>query len=195
MIKLSIETLSEDNLHVVNDFSCIEPDDNFNHYNSKHRKKIRNKSLNIDLFLKNEALREQKNQMNKTHLFMDRDSHKLVGFVSICNDNIPLGESEKAGYESLYANVPALKIARLAVDKRYHKQGIGKIMIEYVALLIHGMRKYTGIKFITLDCFQHRIGYYKRFGFCENEIQKNQSSPDHPISMHLEVDKLLEEIE
>ncbi len=93
-----------------------------------------------------------------------------------------------------YATVPAVKIARLAVSNDYKHQGIGKYLIQFSAYMGRKIREISGLTFITLDCYEHRISFYESIGFVRNQIQPIVLPYDSPISMRLNLDTYLERI-
>lgn len=56
------------------------------------------------------------------------------------------------------------------------------------------MRKYCGVLFLTLDCYEHRLSFYSQHGFAENVIQPVKLSFDSPISIRISLDDYLERI-
>ncbi|MDB5052607.1 MAG: hypothetical protein JWM44_657, partial [Bacilli bacterium] len=96
-----------------------------------------------------------------------------------------------------YETFPALKIARLAVDKRHQRSGLGTLLIQYaVAKSIHMRDNVCGVRFITLDCFSHRLTYYTsdKIKFTQNKEQSNTGSILKPISLRLDIDEYLNRI-
>ena len=59
---------------------------------------------------------------------------------------------------------PAVKVGRLAVDKSYAHQGIGRLILDSVKYVFtHGNR--TGCRFLTVDALADAMGFYERNGF------------------------------
>lgn len=54
--------------------------------------------------------------------------------------------------------------------------------------------KVSGLTFITLDCYEHRISFCESLGFVKNQIQLVKLQYDSPISMRLGIDTYLERI-
>lgn len=191
---LSLVRLSEEYQNSLTNFDCLNPDEIFpEHYSSRHRKKFRQHSLNVNLFLTTEALQEQNEGLNTTHLLFYKEI--LIGFISLCTDSIRLELDEREAAGVPYANIPALKIARLAIDKHYQGKGLGKFMIEFAVSKAVSIREAAGVKFITVDCYEHRLSYYEKHDFIQNKvIVSKRQSTDSPYSLRLNVDKYLEEI-
>lgn len=93
--------------------------------------------------------------------------------------------------EYLEIIIPALKIARLAVSNKYQGNGIGKSLIQFAAWVGVKIRDYSGLTFLTLDCYEHRVSFYEAVGFVRNTIQPIQLPYDSPISMRLLLDEYL----
>lgn len=184
---LEIHKLSERHLPMVDAFSCVEEESTLQKFNSKTRKRIIKHSKEMENFLKEKALREQKEGINTTHLFVDEKTQKIVAYVSLCNDSIKLDFSERDEREYSYTTIPALKIARLAVATEYQRQGIGRMLVDFAIFVGVRIRKISGLVFLTLDCYEHRISYYESMGFIKNIIQPIVLPYDTPISMRLEV--------
>ena len=179
---------------MVDAFCCTESFDELRNYNSKERRRIVKHSKEMEDFLKLEALDEQEKGLNTTHLFIDESNDKRVAYLSLCNDSIRLEFEERYNMSLSYATVPAVKIARLAVSNDYKHQGIGKYLIQFSAYMGRKIREISGLTFITLDCYEHRISFYESIGFVRNQIQPIVLPYDSPISMRLNLDTYLERI-
>ena len=182
-MNLRIHKLSEKHLPLVDAFSCVETQEHLSQYNSKERRRILKHSKEMDSFIKAEAYQEQENGLNTTHLLIDEETNKIAAYVSLCNDSIRLdfSEQDKMGYS--YTTIPSLKIARLAVSTDYQHRGIGRLLIQFSVYIGIQLRKLSGVAFVTLDCFKHRLSFYRSFGFVENVIQPITLPYDTPISM------------
>ena len=189
-----IERLSKKHLPMVDAFSCVEPDEELQGVKAKKRRRIQNHSRNVENFLKSEALIEQERSMNTTHVLIDKEKNRIAAFVSLCNDSIRLEVDERNIFGITHASVPALKIARLAVANEYKHTGKGKLLVYYSALMGIRIRPYSGLSFLTLDCYEHRSSYYEEIGFIKNAIQQSQVSFDSPISMRMHIDTYLEKL-
>lgn len=105
------ETLCEN--HDLSDFDCGDED--------------------LNDFLKNDALPQQNEKLNVTKLVMC--DGKIIGFVSLLtdtlilknirDDDIKIDIKNKLKVSSKNRPLPAVKIGRLAIDKKYAQSGIG----------------------------------------------------------------------
>lgn len=87
-----------------------------------------------------------------------------------------------------------MKIARLAVSNKYQRLGIGKSLITFSVGIGQKIRNYSGLAFLTLDCYEHRVSFYESVGFIKNIIQPIQLPYDSPISMRLVLDDYLKKL-
>lgn len=193
-MNLVIKRLESQHLPLVDAFSCIETKETLSCVNSKIRRRIQNHSKEMEMFLKNEALQEQEKTLNTTYLFLDKDNHNaIIAYVSLCNDSIRLDFKERSEFGLSYATIPAMKIARLAVSNQYQHKGIGKTLVMFSAYIAQKVREYSGLTFLTLDCYEHRLSFYESMGFVKNINQPVQLPYDSPISMRLYLDDYLEQ--
>lgn len=113
----------------------------------------------MDDFLKNDALFQQEENFNVTYLvYCDNN---LVGFFSLLSDNI---EIRNIGDDFIipYETCPAVKIGRLAIDKKYSNQGFGTVLLDNICGNIKLISEKLGVRFITVDAYcDVRKFYYK----------------------------------
>lgn len=53
----------------------------------------------------------------------------------------------------------------------------------------------SGLAFLTLDCYEHRVSFYESVGFVKNLVQPISLPYDTPISMRIGLEEYLERIE
>ena len=111
------ETLTD--AHDLSDFEC-ESDD-------------------LNDFLKNDALKQQNEKLNLTKLIICEG--EIIGFVSLLTDSMKLRllqdevEKEKIKGElkvSENNTIPAIKIGRFAIDKKYTGHGLGSQILRNI---------------------------------------------------------------
>src|SRR3989344_3853621 len=82
-----------------------------------------------------------------------------------------------------YSNLPSLKIARLAVDNRFLRRGLGTLMIEYIVRRAKFISiKIAGCRFVTVDAKKNSILFYQK-----NEFQILREGKEDTVFMHLDV--------
>ncbi|WP_433943755.1 GNAT family N-acetyltransferase [Paenibacillus sp. SN-8-1] len=184
-----IARLSEEYLGDLANFDCtVVPS-----ATPRKRKELVRHSEDMNYFLHNEALDEQLEGYNTTFLVIN-DYNEIIAYLSLCTDAIRLNHEERDHGQIAYETFPSLKIARLAVHKNYQKRGIGKWLIRYTVFKALELREgFCGVKFITLDCFPHRLSYYESVGFIKNQERQNTAN-DSIISLRLQIDEYLDKL-
>lgn len=193
-MNLKIDKLSKEYLPMTDSFYCTERKEELLDYTAKKRRRIIRHSREMEDFIRREALEDQEKGLNTTHLLIDIDTEKIAAYVSLCNDSIRLALEEREDMKLIYTSVPAIKIARLAVSNEYKHQGLGKFLIQFSAFIGKKIREVSGLVFITLDCYEHRVSFYESMGFVRNQVQSVELPFDSPVSMRLKMDAFLERI-
>ena len=117
---------------------------------------------------------------------------KIVAYYSLANDLLKIDDKEDfeaeieshsnlgSDYTDTFYNqlmYPAAKIGRLAIDKRFQRQGIGTLLINALVQSFVKKNK-TGCQFITIDALNKAevLEFYRKNGFIEltiNDVQKD----------------------
>ena len=119
-------------------------------------------------FLKNDALKQQNANLNVTKIIVY--NRKIIGYASLLTDtlilknindeNLKMKIKGKLGVKSQNRNVPAVKIGRLALDKRFSGEGLGSHILRNILNSLKEISKnHIGFKFIVVE------GYAKAFNF------------------------------
>jgi GNAT superfamily N-acetyltransferase len=128
-------------------------------------------------FLKSDALKAQNNLISRTYLCSWGGA--LAGFVTLTTDTIGYNLVEHCdgidGY--VYQKYPAIKIARLAVDKRYKRRGIGQNLLLWAVGKAYEISKQIGCRYITVDAKRESIDFYLKYEF---KIVKKHEERDFP---------------
>lgn len=102
------------------------------------------------------------------------EGNETLAYFSISNDAISR-EVDKAAYRRAARNVPhtkrfmtlpAVKIGRLAVDKRFQANGIGSLVLDFIKGWFTEGNK-TGCRFIVVDALNNpdTLNFYAKNGF------------------------------
>ena len=144
--KYHFENLTEE--HDLSEFDCGDDD--------------------LNDFLKNDALKQQKSRLNVTKLIIyDRE---IIGYVSLLTDTlvlkniqdekIQLNIKNQLEIKSKNKNISGVKIGRLALDKKYSGEGLGSHILRNILTNLKIIsEKEIGFRFIIVE------GYAKAFNF------------------------------
>jgi hypothetical protein len=98
-------------------------------------------------YLLNDAIRSFNDHIAKTWLLREKTSGSLVAYMSLIADAIKLSFDEKElhGLKYPFKTIPAVKIAKLAVDVTFagKYRGIGTIIIYAAENIIYGLNNDT----------------------------------------------------
>jgi hypothetical protein len=128
-------------------------------------------------YLASDAIRSMNDHIALTWLLTERATGKIAAYMSLIMDAIKLSFSEKELHHLNYPfrTIPAMKIAKLAVDKYFLEKykGIGTFMIESAGRLAWACNtEYCAARFLTVDAdIEHDEGvlfFYQKNGFIPN---------------------------
>jgi GNAT superfamily N-acetyltransferase len=129
-------------------------------------------SSELNDFLKNDALADQNNMISRTGLCFWKG--QLVGYVALLADTI----EAKAVIDGLehyeYRKYPGVKVARLAVDSRFERKGIGTYLLAAALGKTQFVCENIGCRYLLVDSKKDSIGFYQRNGFKLVEKYKNR---------------------
>lgn len=138
----------------------------------------------LKTFLRKDALNFHQSNIAKTYVIVD-EKNRVWSYISlVCSqiimdsdcDHICLDDCPRA---SSYNDYPAIKIARLAVDKRLLGKGYGENLVEIaISLTKDKIMPIAGCRFIIVDSKQESIDFYKKMGILHfpvyNLMKKSQ---------------------
>jgi GNAT superfamily N-acetyltransferase len=98
------------------------------------------------------------------------EGERLVGYVTLVCGQIEvdggspapdLGEAQFA-----HRHYPAVKIARLAVDRRYRGTGLGRKLVDFsLGIARDTIASAVGCRFVVLDAKPPSVAFYEKSGF------------------------------
>ena len=137
--------------HYLNDFDCGDED--------------------LNDFLKNDALKQQNEKLNVTKLIIF--DKKIIGYVSLLTDTLLLknirDEDLKMDIRGMLnvnsknKQLPAVKIGRFAIDKKYSRLGLGS---DILLNIINNVKKIAdndvGLRFVVVEGYAQAYDFYAR---------------------------------
>jgi len=137
----------------------------------------------LKIFLRKAALNFNQHNIAKTYVLVDGDaSVRVWGYITLMNSEIILNENQRP--QEIYASAryeafPAVKIARLAIDKALQGQGYGKNLLEWTVTLVRDkISSYIGCRFLVVDAKQDSISFYEKAGF---SLFNTDIPDEHPL--------------
>lgn len=124
------------------------------------------------------------------------EGERVVGYATVAStairgDDFPSSRARRLPRYPL----PALRLARLAVEKRHHGKGIGTGLLRYVFSLALEMSVRLGCIGVVVDAKATAVAWYEAFGFEKLLSLMGQSGErPEPILMFLPLDRVRDAI-
>lgn len=148
----------------------------------------------LKTFLQKHAQKYEAQSLSRTYGAFREDNAKIIGYVTlVCGEVVTDGEGEnlvhEPGLKYLYDHYPAIKIARLAVDKRYAKGGLGKYLVNLgLGIAKRNVCPSVGCRFAVVDSKKDAVSFYERCGFTLLDTPTNRAR-DEPV-MFIDLNKV-----
>ena len=146
----------------------------------------------LNEFLKEDAVNNKNDWLSVTKILCEDE--KIIGFFTITPDTLHKGrinlQDKLQGYQ--YGKYPAIKLARLAVDKQYQGKGIGKLLMKSFFKIARDIVDFEGGRFITVDAKQNAVTYYRQYGFVHALGKANETIVPMYLDFHAFYQKSME---
>lgn len=138
-------------------------------------------------FLQNQAHEFHQHNIAKTYVAIGATgaaADKLLGFVTLIASEIDI----RGGYvvddpvhANRYASLPAIKLARLAVDSRFRGFRIGEALVDFsLAVVVENVLPNVGCRFLVTDAKQPAVAFYEKMGFTLLDTDDNRER-ENPV--------------
>lgn len=140
----------------------------------------------LKIFLNKAAYDFHQYEIAKTYVLVDEASlrARVWAYITLMNSEIILNEGQRPSETSAtskYEAFPAVKIARLAVDKRLQGNGIGSKFLDWCINHIKlAIMPHVGCRFLVVDAKQDSVTFYKKLGFILLNTESNLVD-EHPL--------------
>ena len=132
-----------------------------------------NQALNNYLQLM--ANQQSKRNNTRTYVLENKQNpQKIIGFYTLTMIQIDLTSLPKKLQKKHQNSSSAGLIARLAVDKRFTKNGYGEWLLVDALLKLLNASEIVGFPMIVVDSKDGSIEFYKKFGFTPFHSEKNK---------------------
>ena len=149
----------------------------------------------LKTFLQRHAHAYERYSLARTYAAFNTANGKVLAYVILVCGEVHIDDGDERpitdeGLKFLYNQYPAVKIARLAVDKSLRGSGIGRALVE----LALGVAKDTvcpavGCRFMMVDSKQDSIEFYAKCGFTTLDTADNRER-DEPV-MYIDLGKVV----
>lgn len=149
----------------------------------------------LKIFAQRHAHAYERQSLARTYGAFDLDKNdKLIGYVTLVCGEVVLQDGDDAliaddDVQYLYRQYPGVKIARLAVDRRHRKAGIGAALVDLaLGIAQRAISPNVGCRFLMVDSKQESVAFYDRQGFTMLDTAENRARQE-PV-MFIDLSKL-----
>ncbi len=109
----------------------------------------------------------------------------IVGFATVSGGSIERESLPSAKKRPPAYPLPVLRLARMGVDLRAQKLGVGRALLRYVLELAVRQRDAVGCLGVMTDAKPAAVGFYARYGFVPLGELREGALPGEPVTMFL----------
>lgn len=122
---------------------------------------------------------------------------RIVGFVTVAASSVERAKLPSARLRKRLPGypLPVLRLARLGVDTRAQRSGIGKGLLRHVLTLAVEQRDRIGCVGVVADAKPEAVGYYQRLGFVAVDGVREGLLHGEPQPMFLAIDTIAAALE
>lgn len=147
----------------------------------------------LKTFLHRQSINFHQSNIAKTYVLVPlQDTPRVWGYITLMCSQITLDGAhsiEDCQAACKYENLPAVKIARMAVDRQIQGRRYGRALVELaVSIALDEIMPKIGCRFLIVDAKPGAVEFYERTGFTLLDTEKNRSS-QHPL-MFMDLHKL-----
>lgn len=136
--------------HALDGFECGEP--------------------SLDDWLRRRALKNQASDASRC--FVICDCRAVIGYYSLSAGGISHAAAPKAMRRNMPDPLPVLLLGRLAIDRRYHNQGLGRALLRDAMLRAIHIGSDAGVSAIMVHALSEQAKrFYLSRGFVESPLQ------------------------
>ncbi len=126
--------------------------------------------LSLSEWLRKRALKNQAS--NTSRCFVICDDHTVIGYYSLSAGGINHEAVPKVMRRNMPNPLPVLLLGRLAIDQRYHNQGLGRALLRDAMLRAVHIASDTGVFAIMVHALSEQAKrFYLSRGFVESPLQ------------------------
>lgn len=122
-------------------------------------------------YLKTQARQDVKRKLSACFVLADSETKVIQGYYTLSNNSIPLSSFSEQIQNKLpksYKSIPTTLLGRLAIDKKYQGNGIGKILLIDALKRSYGISNEIGSFGIIVDPIDDEAkGFYQKYDFIE----------------------------
>jgi GNAT superfamily N-acetyltransferase len=132
----------------------------------------------LKTFLQKHALEYERQSLARTYGAFRIEPNKILGYITLVCGEVVTGDGDQCLIDEVdyrYCQYPAVKIARLAIDRSVQGSGLGKHLVD----LALGVAKRevcpsVGCRFVMVDSKKNAVKFYEKCGFTMLDTPANK---------------------
>lgn len=119
-------------------------------------------------------------------------ANRITGFATVSTGELTADIVSEHLKRKLPAYpIPILRIARLAVDKRFQGLGIGKLLLRSMFELALELRDKVGCAGVVVDAKRDAVAFYEKLGFLSLDVERGMlGDRPAPLPMFLSINTI-----
>jgi GNAT superfamily N-acetyltransferase len=120
----------------------------------------------LDDWLRERALSNIKARASRTYVLCPKDSQTVIGYYALCMGQISNKETTAAMRRNMPEKIPAVILARLAVDQQWQGQGLGTALLKDAVNRTQQVAKEIACRLMIVHALSIEAEtFYQRYGF------------------------------
>ena len=137
---------------------------------SKHcKKEFSSGKEMLDKYLQKQAGQDMKRKLSVCFVLNDEDMNRIKAYYTLSNNSISrecLPHELERKFPRSYTSIPTILLGRLTVDKKYQKQGLGKLLLLDALKRSYDISKTIGSFAVIVDPLDiNAEKFYEQYGF------------------------------
>ncbi|MBI5232035.1 MAG: GNAT family N-acetyltransferase [Coriobacteriales bacterium] len=143
----------------------------------------------LDVFLEQYAWQNQsRHRLGVTYVAVDEPTRRVLGFITLVGGSIARDRLSRTQLTSPYPDVPVIRIARLAVDRRVQGVGLGTSLMYAALRIARDQARSVGCTGLLVDAKSEATEFYSRIGFFPLvALEGSSATRPRPVPMYLEI--------
>jgi len=141
-------------------------------------------------YIRFSAITENVSGQAKTHVALDEENRRIMGFVTLKATALLFDDSDADG-RVIQSGYPSVEVVNLAVSQDYERMGVGSALVDFALTTADALcDQCIGVRYIVLAADPKAKGFYEHMGFYSIEDYHEmpvdrQSSDCVPMMMQI----------
>jgi GNAT superfamily N-acetyltransferase len=123
----------------------------------------------LDEWLRNRALANQASGASRTWVVVEESSYDVVAYYASSTASIMRSTASTRVRKNQPAQIPAVLLARMAVDQRHTGEGLGTALLKHFMLKALEVAQSVGVRVLLIHAKDDEAkDFYSHYGFVES---------------------------